>query len=211
MKIYDISLTITPDLPVWPGDPSPMRERVSKIEEGSSANVSILSMSAHTGTHVDAPYHFVADGKTVEQMALETLVGPCQVVEIPAECDVVDEDTLAQAGIEAGMERVLLKTRNSRYWAQPKLPFQENFVAVSPDGARYLVARGVKLIGIDYSSVAQFIDPVPTHQILLNQEMVILEGINLLDVPAGKYNLYCLPLKLGGSDGAPARAILVEE
>ena len=108
------------------------------------------------------------------------------------------------------MERVLLKTRNNQYWTKPGLPFQEDFTAVSPEGAQYLVARGVRLIGIDYFSIAPFGDSVPTHRILLGAGMVILEGVNLSEVPAGKYQLYCLPLKLGGSDGAPARAVLVE-
>lgn len=211
MKLHDISLTITPDLPVWPGDPSIELERVSKMEEGEHNNVSRLALSVHAGTHVDAPFHFVADGDTIEQLPLDILIGPCQVVELPADCQLATEEVLAAAGIEAGMERVLLKTRNSRYWEQEGLPFQTQFTAVSPDGAAYLVTRGVKLIGIDYFSIAPFNDSIPTHRILLNQKLVILEGINLSQVPAGRYQLYCLPVKLGGSDGAPARAVLAEE
>lgn len=210
MKIYDISLTVTPALPVWPGDPTVMLERVSKMEEGEHNNVSKMAMSAHTGTHVDAPYHFIADGKTIERLDLNTLIGPAQVVELPAECSLIGAEDLKQAGIEPGTERVLLKTSNNRYWAQAGLPFQRDFTAVAPDGAAWLVQQGVKLIGIDYFSIAPFGDSIPTHRTLLGAEMVILEGINLSKVQAGKYQLYCLPLKLGGSDGAPARAVLIE-
>jgi arylformamidase len=210
MKIYDISLTITPGLPVWPGDPQVVLKRVSKMEEGEHNNVSQLALSAHAGTHVDAPYHFIADGETIEKLPLETLVGPAQVVELPAEVTMITADALRQAGIAAGMERVLLKTRNSRYWKQPGLPFQTDFASVSPDGAEYLVACGVRLIGIDYFSIAPFGDSVPTHRVLLGAKLIILEGADLSEVPAGNYQLYCLPLKLGGSDGAPARAILIK-
>jgi arylformamidase len=208
-KIYDISLTVTPGLPVWPGDPPVMLQRVSKMEEGKHNNVSQLALSAHAGTHVDAPYHFIADGDTIEQLPVEVLVGPAQVVELPGDCALITADVLQQAGIADGTQRLLLKTRNSRYWAQPGLPFQTDFVAVSPDGAEYLVARGIRLIGIDYFSIAPFGDSVPTHRALLGAKLVILEGADLSQVPAGQYELYCLPLKLGGSDGAPARAILI--
>ena len=208
-KIYDISLTVTPGLPVWPGDPPVVLKRVSKMEEGEHNNVSQLATSAHAGTHVDAPYHFIADGDTIEKLPVEILVGPAQVVELPADCALGTAEVLRQAGIADGVQRLLLKTRNSRYWTQPGLPFQTDFVAVSPDGAEYLVARGIRLIGIDYFSIAPFGDSVPTHRILLGAKLVILEGADLSQVPAGHYQLYCLPLKLGGSDGAPARAILI--
>lgn len=211
MKIHDISLTVTPSLPVWPGDPTVILERVSKMEDGEHNNVSRLALSVHAGTHVDAPYHFIANGKTIESLALDALVGPAQVIELPADCLLISADDLKEAGIAAGVERVLLKTRNSEYWKQPGLPFQKEFTAVSPDGAAYLLERGVKFVGIDYFSIAPFGDSIPTHRALLGAEIVVLEGINLSAIPAGFYQLYCLPLKLGGSDGAPARAILIEE
>lgn len=211
MKIYDISLTVTPALPVWPGDPPIRIERVTKMEEGHHNNVSTLAMSAHAGTHVDAPYHFIADGKTVEQLSLDALVGPAQVVEIPGDSRLITAADLQSAGVAAGMERVLLKTRNSRYWAQPGLPFQTDFTALSPDGAEYLVQQEIRLVGIDYFSIAPFGDSVPAHRALLGAQIVILEGANLSQAPAGRYQLYCLPLKLGGTDGAPARAILISE
>lgn len=211
MPIYDISLTLTPSLPVWPGDPQIKVERIAKMEDGKHNNISQIAMSAHAGTHVDAPYHFIADGKTIERLALDILIGPAQVVEIPGESRLVTASDLKAAGVGAGMTRLLLKTRNSRYWTQPGLPFQTDFTALSPDGAEYLVQAGVKLVGIDYFSIAPFGDSVPTHRTLLGAEVVVLEGANLSQVPAGTYQLYCLPLKLGGSDGAPARAILIAE
>ncbi len=210
MKIYDISLTVTPALPVWPGDPSVMLKRVSKMEEGAHNNVSQMALSAHAGTHVDAPYHFIADGKTIETLTLDVLMGPAYVLEIPDSITLVSAEDLKNAGFTAGMERVLLKTRNNHIWQQPGLPFQSDFVSVAPDGAQYLVDQGVRLIGIDYFSIAPFKDSIPTHRILLGASVVVLEGVNLSEVPAGKYTLYCLPLKLGGSDGAPARAVLTE-
>jgi len=211
MKIYDISLTVTPQLPVWPGDPEVTLERVVKMEDGAHNNVSRLALSAHTGTHVDAPYHFIADGNTIETLDLNVLTGTTFVVETPTGSSLLGKADLIQAGIKPGMTRVLLKTGNSAYWQQPNLPFQEGFAAVAPDGAAYLVECGVRLIGIDYLSIAPFSDSVPTHRILLGARVVILEGVSLSAVQPGQYQLYCLPLKLGGSDGAPARAILIEE
>lgn len=211
MKIFDISLTVTPDLPVWPGDPSIVLERMSKMEDGEHNNVSRIASGVHAGTHVDAPYHFIADGKTIETLPLEVLTGPAHVVEIAAECKLIGAADLKEAGVKPGMERVLLKTGNNRYWLQPGLPFQKDFAAVSQDGAAYLVECGVRFIGIDYFSIAPFGDSVPTHRTLLGAEVVVLEGIDLSAVAAGEYELYCLPVKLGKSDGAPARAILIEK
>lgn len=211
MKIHDISLVITPDLPVWPGDQTVELERVSKMEEGEHNNVSRLALSVHAGTHVDAPFHFIANGKTIESLSLNTLVGPVQVIELPASVQLISSADLKEAVIDKGVERVLLKTRNSEYWKQAGLPFQKEFTAVSPDGAAYLLERGIKLVGIDYFSIAPFGDSIPTHRALLGAEVIILEGIDLSAISAGRYQLYCLPLKLGGSDGAPARAILIEE
>ena len=209
MKIYDISLTITPSLPVWPGDTLITLERTSKMEEGENNNVSRLETSAHAGTHVDAPYHFIPDGKTIETLPLDVLVGPAQVVQIPDEVGLITADVLRAVPLQPGCERLLLKTRNSQIWARGEQEFQTDFVAVSPDGAQYLVDQGIRLVGIDYLSVAPFKQSTPTHRILLGASMVILEGINLSEVNPGTYQLCCLPLKLGGSDGAPTRAILI--
>ncbi len=208
MRIYDISLTISPDLPVWPGDPSVELKQFTFIPAGDSCNISHLAMSVHTGTHVDAPYHFLNDGKTVDTLPLEALVGPACVIQIPDAVDRLTAQVLAQAEVPADVERILFKTRNSAIWGRERT-FQEGFVAITADGAEWLVKRGLRLIGMDYLSVAPFGDATATHQTLLRRGIVLLEGVNLSEVPPGGYDLYCLPLKLDKSDGAPARVILI--
>jgi arylformamidase len=209
MKTYDISLTITPTMAVWPGDPKPLFERVSKIEEGRNANGSNMSMSVHTGTHVDAPYHFLQDGSTVEKMPLDVLIGRAYVAQLPDSVNVITPAELEAAAIPPRTRRVLIRTRNSKYWSKEPTKFQEDFVGVDAAAAEYLVKRGVKLIGIDYLSVAPYKNSKPTHITLLKAGLVILEGLNLSQVSRGRYNLICLPLKLEGRDGSPARAVLI--
>ncbi len=208
MRIYDISLTISPEIPTWPGDPAVVVERAEKIEAGAQSNTSRLEMSAHTGTHVDAPYHFIATGNTVKSLELRVLTGRAYVLHLP-EAEVITAEVLDGAGIPPRTRRVLFRTRNSDYWANGEKTFQRDFVAISGDGAEYLVNRGVKLVGVDYLSVAPFTDSVPTHKTLLKAGVVIVEGLDLSKVSQGRYAFYCLPLKIKGSDGAPARAILV--
>jgi len=208
MRTYDISLTISPNLPTWPGDPSVVLERVEKIEDGSNANVSRIDMGVHTGTHVDAPYHFIQNGKTVECMNLNLLTGRAYVLHLP-DVDTITASVLERSQIPPRTRRVLFKTRNSTYWKNQENQFQTDFVGLSADGADYLIRRGVKLVGVDYLSVAPFHQSRPTHEILLSAGIVILEGLDLSGVTQGRYTLYCLPLKLAGSDGAPARAILI--
>jgi arylformamidase len=209
MKIYDISLPITTDMIVWPSDPAVELERVASMDAGAHANVSRLACGVHTGTHVDAPNHFLNDQRTIESLSLDILTGPAQVVQIPDEVTVVTAAVLEKAAVPAGTERLLLRTRNSQFWAQGDKAFHPDFVGIDADGAGWLVAHGVKLIGIDYLSVSPYKQSVPPHQTLLRPGVVILEGVDLSSVTPGTYDLYCLPLKLVGSDGAPARAILV--
>jgi len=209
MKTYDISLTITPNMAVWPGDPKPVLERVTKIEDGRNANGSNMSMSVHTGTHVDAPYHFLQDGSTVEKMPLKVLIGRAYVIHLSDDVDVITPAELEAAEIPPRTRRVLIRTRNSKYWSKEPGRFQEDFVGVDAAAAEYLVKRGVKLIGIDYLSVAPYKNSKPTHITLLKAGVVIVEGLNLSQVPHGRYNLICLPLKLEGRDGSPARAVLI--
>lgn len=209
MKIYDISLTISQDLPTWPGDPGIILERTSKMEDGEHANVTHMSMGVHTGTHVDAPYHFVSiDSPTVESLSLDVLNGPASVIYLP-DIPLITEQVLQDANLPTGARRLLFKTDNSNFWAREENAFQENFVALSPDASEYLIQLGVELVGVDYLSVAPFRDSVPTHQILLKAGVVIVEGLDLSKIEPGNYDFYCLPLKIKGSDGAPARAILV--
>ena len=209
MIIYDVSLPISPELPVWPGDPAVVLEQVSSMDAGAHDNVSRLACGVHVGTHVDAPHHFLNDHRTVELLSLDILVGPACVVQIPENVQVVDARVLEKSAIPLGTERLLLKTRNSRFWEQGDNTFETGFVGVSADGADWLVQRNLKLLGIDYLSVAPYHQSIPTHRTLLAAGIIIIEGLDLSAVEGGKYNLYCLPLKLIGSDGAPARTILV--
>jgi arylformamidase len=211
MRIIDVSLTVNYQLPVWPGDPPFSRTLASKIEAGAEANVSRVETGVHVGTHVDAPFHFISGGKTIDQLALETLIGPVLVVGIPEDVAVITADTIKQAGLPSGVTRTLFKTRNSRLWKQPHLQFDTGYVAVDNTGAQYLVDCGVQLVGIDYFSIAPFVQTQPTHLTLLRAGVVIIEGLDLSNVEPGNYMLYCLPIKLGGSDGAPARVILTRE
>lgn len=208
MQTYDISLTISVTLPTWPGDPPIKLERVSKIEDGANANVSHLAMSVHTGTHVDAPFHFLPEGKTVERIPLKALTGRAYVLHLP-NADVIDAKVLESADIPPRTRRLLFKTRNSKYWSDPNPTFQTGFVGITADGAEFLVKRGVKLVGIDYLSISPYKKSRPTHEAFLKAGVVIIEGLNLSEIAQGRYTLFCLPLKLAGSDGAPARAILV--
>jgi len=210
MKIHDISVTISPNLAVWPGDKAIYLEREHKIEEGSNSNVSRLDISVHTGTHVDAPVHFLTGGRTIESLPIDILVGDAQVVHIPDEVGLITAKEIRAAGILPGMQRVLFKTRNSTFFPAQSDVFHTNFVGIGVEGAELLVKMGVKLIGIDYLSVAPYKASRPTHEVLLKAEVILLEGVDLSKVAAGTYLLCCLPLKLGGSDGAPARVVLIE-
>jgi len=208
MHIYDITLTISPDLPVWPGDPPVKIERVAKIEEGANSNLSRMSMGVHTGTHVDAPLHFLTGGNGVESLPLNILIGRAYVLNLP-DADIITASVLKQSSIPTETNRLIIKTRNSQYLAHKDPVFRTDFVGISSDAAEFLVGLGIKLIGIDYLSVAPYKQSRPTHEILLKSDVVIVEGLDLSNITQGQYTLYCLPLKIAGCDGAPARAILV--
>jgi len=210
MRTYDISLEISTKMPVWPGDTPVVLKRTSKMEKNDEANVTHLSMSAHTGTHVDAPYHFIGgDSPTVDQLPLNMLNGRAYVLHLPDEIDLITASVLAKAEIPPRTRRLLFRTRNSALWERGVNEFQKDFVAVSTDGAQYLVDRNFKLVGVDYLSVAPFNDGIPPHRLLLQAGIIIVEGLNLFQVSQGRYTLHCLPLKIAGADGAPARALLV--
>jgi arylformamidase len=211
MKIYDISVEINPELPVWPGDHKLKLTRSQKLEAGDNANVSQMELGLHTGTHVDAPFHFLEQGVTLDKIALERLVGPVTVLEVPQEASILSGDVLAQLPADLIAERVLFKTRNSSYWSEHPHRFHKDFVAFDQSGADFMVEKGVRLVGIDYLSIAPFRQGKATHEILLGAGVVILEGLDLSGVSQGEYQLYCLPLKIGGVEGAPVRAILVKD
>ena len=210
MKIHDISLTLSESLPVWPGDRQPHFEKKMKLEQGDIANVTYMKMGVHTGTHVDAPCHFLKEGNAVEHLSLEMLIGDAVVIEA-LDVDLITKEVLEKANIPANTLRLLVKTRNSEHWTKESTEFDPNYVALSADGSKYLVEKGIRLVGVDSLSVAPFNDVTPTHEILLGAEIVIVEGLNLAKIKVGHYTLCCLPLKIAGSDGSPARAVLIED
>jgi len=211
MKIYDISLPISPSLPLWPGDPPIVLEQVESMDQGAHANVSRLSAGVHIGTHVDAPHHFLNDGRTIEGLPLDVLTGRCYVTHLPDGIEAITADVLEGTSLPADTTRVLFGTSNSRLWSRGETEFHKDFVAVTEDGATWLVERGIRLVGVDYLSVAPYGDSIPTHRVLLQAGIVVVEGLDLSAVPRGFYDLYCLPLKLLGAEGAPARAILIKK
>jgi arylformamidase len=210
MRIYDVSVAISPQTPTYPGDPGIEFEQWAALDKGDAANVTMLHFGAHTGTHVDAPAHFLAGTERVEAMSLEALIGTARVVEIPLEAQEIEARHIEEIELN-GAVRVLFKTRNSEFWANNAEGFRTDFTYLTPEAARVLVERGVRLVGIDYLSVEQYNSKdFATHTILLERGVVIVEGLDLREVAAGEYELICLPLKLAGGtgDGAPARAVL---
>jgi arylformamidase len=209
MKIIDVTLTISPESTLWPGDEPVSLKRFRKIEDGANANATRIDMAAHTGTHVDAPYHFFMEGKGVDQMRLDILTGEVLVLEFGADVDVIDAQLIKSQNVPAGTQRVFFKTRNSQLWANQVKEFQPGFVGVNLEGANCLVELGIRLVGIDYLSISPYKKSRPTHEALLGAELVIVEGLDLSRVSAGLYQLFCLPIKLKDADGAPARVILI--
>jgi len=205
MSIIDISVTLDQATPAWPGSRGFRQEWVKRISRGDASNDSVISCDAHIGTHVDAPYHFIESGTTVESMPLEALCGRAFVAELGDIASIGDKE-LEAASIPKGTERLLLKTGNSRLWKEAT--FNAGFTALNEGGARRLVQRGIRLVGIDYLSIGPYPDGREVHRILLGAGMVIIEGLDLSRVRPGEYNLVCLPLKVAGAEGIPARAIL---
>jgi arylformamidase len=188
MKLIDVTVPLDANLPLYPGNAPFVLEPAKRIARGDSSNLSALHLSAHAGTHVDAPRHFYDDGPDIGSGA-----------EIGA-------DQLSGYDL-SGTVRVLFRTRNSRLWNSRE--FHRDYVGVTEAGARYLVDHGVKVVGVDYLSVEQFRAPgAPAHHVLLGAGVIVIEGLNLLDVEPGTYEMLCLPLRIVGSDGAPARVIL---
>lgn len=213
MKIYDISVPITQSIPTWPGDPLVELRQESAIAAGDSANVSHLSMGVHTGTHIDAPKHFIDDGKTVDQIPFTKLIGDVLVLVIDRNENVISERVLKTHPDRVLLEsasKVLFRTRNSTLWQSDPHTFIKDYVGIDKSGAVFLNQLKLDLIGIDYLSIAPYEETEEPHQILLTNETVLLEGLDLSDVTGGNYELFCLPLRLPGCEGAPARVILVD-
>jgi arylformamidase len=205
MKLIDVSVALDERLPNYPGNAALALEPVKRLARGDSSNVSTLRISAHGGTHVDAPRHFYDDGGGVEALPLDLLCGTARVVEITTPAAVTAHDL---AGLNlSGVTRLLIKTLNSGLWGDPA--FHAEYVGVGESAAKYLVELGIRLVGVDYLSVEPFKTPgAPTHHILLGAGVIVIEGLDLRDAAPGEYELYCLPLRLVGADGAPARVVL---
>ncbi|HET6863047.1 MAG TPA: cyclase family protein [Pyrinomonadaceae bacterium] len=211
MTYYDITVPLINEMPTYPGDPGIKITDWRSLANGDAANVSHMNFGAHTGTHIDAPAHFIKGAPKIESLDLEVLIGEATVVEVPDNYLSIDADFVDQHLPPAGPIRVLFKTRNSAFWSKPDGPFRTDFTYLELSAAKKLVERNVKLIGIDYLSIEKFAqENHETHLELLSNGVVIVEGLNLASVPPGNYELVCLPLRIrsGQGDGSPARAVL---
>ena len=205
MKLIDVSVPLDAALPTYPGNTPFSLEAIKRISRGESSNVSSVHMSAHTGTHVDAPRHFFDGAAGVDLLPLEMLIGRVRVIEIRSRKG-IGPDELSESDLSEDV-RVLIKTPNSRLWGSPE--FNPEYVGVTEAGAKHLIGHGIKVLGVDYLSVEQFKKPgAPAHHVLLSAGVIVVEGLNLRDVEPGIYEMYCLPLRVVGSDGAPARVVL---
>ena len=205
--IIDITVPLTTEMPIWPGCKGIRIMPTMRMDEGDSYNVSRLDCNLHTGTHLDAPRHFLQNGTTIEQLPLDVLVGPSYVAHLP-DAAYITAGHLTDLNLPSGIERLLLRTRNSDLWEAKTNEFRKDFVALTHDAAQWIVDKGINLIGVDYLSVQRYSDDSRTHHILLGADTVVLEGLNLSNVKEGFYELICLPLRLVGAEASPARAIL---
>ncbi|MGZ3595196.1 MAG: cyclase family protein [Syntrophales bacterium] len=203
----DISLTLKSNMMHWPGDPPVSIERVREMDKGDTVNLSKITMGAHSGTHVDAPVHFIKGAEGVDQLLFDSLMGPARVIEI-ADADTIREEDITDYRIKKG-ERILLRTQNSIKKILYRDVFTEDFVYLEKSAAEFLVSRGIKTLGVDYLSVGGYKKNGPdVHRLLLGAGILIIEGLDLSKTPPGLYNMICLPMKILDSDGAPARVIL---
>jgi len=207
-ELFDVTIPMRPGMPQW-AEEEYMATSALSSTPADVANVTLLTMTSHTGTHVDAPRHFIHGGTTIDEIPMDRWVGPCVVVDFSEkERDLTAAD-LEEVAIPAGTTRVVLKTRNSELWRTHPSAFYEKFIAIDPGAAQWLVDRGVRLVAIDYLSIGSVHpDGDETHRILLGNDILVVEGLDLTNVPAGPYELLCFPLKIQGADGAPARVAL---
>lgn len=206
-SIIDISLSLEEGIPVWPDSTGINLSWTLRLERGEASNLTRLDMDVHIGTHVDGPLHAFDNVAAIDEIPLEAFMGKTLVVDLPL-IDIITAKDLEELKLSRGVERLLFRTKNSKFWKKSKQAFREKFVGLSLDAAQWIVDHKIKLVGIDYLSVANFKQGDTVHEILLKNGVVILEGLNLLMAPAGEYELVCLPLKLIGREAAPARAVL---
>src|SRR5262249_44386289 len=205
MKLIDVSVPLDTSLASYPDNVPFSLEAIKRVARGDSSNVSALHLSAHSGTHVDAPRHFFDSGPGTEALPLEMLIGRARLIEVRTRAAITAGDL---SGVDLSEDvRLLIKTTNSRLWGDRE--FHKDYIGISESGARHLVDHGIKVVGVDYLSVEAFNAPgAPAHHVLLGAGTIVIEGLNLRDVDPGLYEMYCLPLRIVGSDGAPARVVL---
>ena len=203
----DISLQLRPGMPTWPDSAGIHLERTRSFAKGDDTNVTALQMDVHCGTHVEGPLHFIDGGEPLEAIPLEVLVGPAHVVALP-DASRIGPRELDATDLPADTERLLLRTRNSELRLADESDFRPDYVALTLEGARWVAERGIRLVGIDYLSIQRIEDDNETHRVLMRAGVAILEGLDLSAVAPGPYRLTCLPLRIAGSEAAPARAIL---
>jgi arylformamidase len=207
MNWIDITTPLRHNMPTWPGDPACLIHQSVRMDQGAPCNLTHLNLSAHTATHMDAPRHFIADGKTMDQLPLDAVIGPCRILDLTQVTGQITPADLAPHHLQPG-ERLLFKTTNSTHsWSLDH--FDPDFISIRQDAARYLVDHQIRTVGVDYLSIGGYgKDVIETHQIMLGAEIWVIEGLNLAQVTPGPYHLTCLPLLIPGADGAPCRALL---
>jgi arylformamidase len=210
VKIVDVSLPLETGLAAWPGSTGFSLTWVDRMEDGHECNNSRIACDTHIGTHIDAPLHFVKNGRSVDQIPPDLLIGSCRLVDLSGRTQ-INAETLASLALTSDTRRLLLKTDNSNLWQAGEKKFRKSFVHLTEDGADWLVRFGISLVGIDYLSIGSYDNGLKTHQILLEANIVILEGLDLSASEAGLYEMICLPLKIIGAEGAPARVVLRKE
>lgn len=208
-RFFDVSMELAEDIPIWPGSRGFRMFRTMSIGDGDPANVSLIEMDVHAGTHIESSLHFLEDGEPLEALPLDRFVGPAQVVTIDGPD--VTADALDGCDIPEDTTRLLLKTRNSAMADLTHGAFEPAYAGLTAEAARWIIDRAISLVGIDYLSVQRFSDGPETHRILMRAGVAILEGLDLRAVEAGRYTLVCLPLRLGVAEAAPARVILVDD
>jgi len=211
-RVIDVSLPVGPNLLVWPGDPDVEIARRASLAAGDHANVSEIRMGTHTGTHIDAPVHFIEDAAGIDAVPVETLVGPAVVEDLRDWSKPIGPEELDRLGVPAGTERLLLRTASSELWRRLPVAFPDAYAHLTPEGAAWIVERRIRLVGVDFLSIERKgAEGHPVHVALLSNDVVIVEGLDLGDVEPGPYTLAALPLRIAGGDGAPARVVLIED
>jgi arylformamidase len=203
----DVSMEITDGMLHWPSDPEVKIDNYSEIKKGSASNNSKITCGVHTGTHIDAPRHFIDEGIGIDRLDINKLIGQCRVIEVPPDVSPISKEFLEPLNINKG-DRLLFKTKNSEWINNADKNFRTDYVCVNPEASKYMVEKGVVLVGVDYLSVEGYHVGHDTHKTLLGAGIIVIEGLNLFNAAAGDYKLIALPLKIKDSNGAPARVIL---